>query len=253
MDLGLRGRVALITGSSSGIGRATAEAFGEEGCRVTVTYRRNRAEAQQTAETIVQRGGEGNVEHLDLNDIASIRSAIESTVERWGRVDILVNNAVEWPEGIGPRPIEEGASAESNHLVRVNLEGMLAAIQHVVPAMRANRWGRIVNVSSVAATDGMPGFTWYSAVKAASHGLTRTLAKELGPAGILVNTVLPGATLTNRVKDTFDQRRLDRIAQFLPIRRVPSPSEIGEIIVFLCSQRNTVITGEIIRTSGGRR
>ena len=253
MNLGLEGRVALITGSSRGIGRATALAFGREGARVVVTYRNDRERAEAVAAEIRDAGGEALVVRYDLASDDAIRAAVSETLARWDRIDILVNNAVAW----GSRkpqdalPFEQLPPDEWRPLLRANVEGAFRTIQLVAPAMRARGWGRIVNVSSGIAVDGVPGSGWYGAAKAALHGLTRTLAKELGPDGILVNVVMPGFTLTEGNIERFPAAIREHLAEGSPIRRLLPPEEVAPTIVFLCSTANTAVTGEIIRASGG--
>ena len=254
MDLGLAGRVVVVTGGSSGIGRAAAERFAQEGANVVITYRSDRQKAEAVAATIRSTGREVIVGQLDLANRDSIQKVIDSALSRWDRIDVLVNNAVNWVPVADARtvPFELFPPNEWEPLMRSNIEGPVSAIQAVLPAMRRTRWGRIVNVSSVAAVDGMPKYSWYAAAKAALHGLTHTLARELGPDGILVNVVMPGATLTDRVSRHFSPGALERQAAMLPIRRIPDPEEVATTIVFLSSAANTAITGEVVRVSGGR-
>ena len=253
MDLGLAGRVALVTGSSRGIGRATAVAFGREGARVVVTYRNDRDRAEAVADDVREAGGEAMVVHFDLASDDSIRAAVDATLERWDGIDVLVNNAVAW----GARrpqdapPFEELPPDEWRPLLRANLEGAMRTIQLVAPSMRARGWGRIVNVSSGIAVDGVPRSGWYAPAKAALHGLTRTLAKEYGPDGILVNVVMPGFTLTEGNVERFPAEVREHVAAHSPIRRILPPEEVAPTIVFLCSAANTAVTGEIVRASGG--
>jgi 3-oxoacyl-[acyl-carrier protein] reductase len=253
MDLGLRERVALVTGGSRGIGRAAAVLFGREGARVALTYHADREGAEAVVEEVRRAGGDGLAVALDLASVDSIRGAAGTAVARWGRLDVLVNNAVEW----GQRPpwemplFEDLPPDEWRALLRANTEGAYAAIQAVLPAMRARRWGRIVNVSSGVAVDGVPGAGPYAAAKAALHGLTRTLAKELGPAGVLVNVVMPGLTLTERMAARLPAAVREQRERESPIRRLLPPEEVVPTIVFLCSAANTAVTGEIVRASGG--
>lgn len=253
MDLGLEGRVALITGSSRGIGRATALAFGREGARVVITYRNDRDRAESVAADIRDAGGEALVVHYDLASDDAMRAAVDATLARWERIDILVNNAVAW----GSRkpqdapPFEQLPPDEWRPLLRANLEGAFRTIQLVAPTMRARRWGRIANISSGIAVDGLPRSGWYAPAKAALHGLTRSLARELGPDGILVNVVMPGFTLTEGNLARFPAAVREHLAAGSPIRRLLPPEEVAPTIVFLCSAANTAVTGEIIRASGG--
>jgi 3-oxoacyl-[acyl-carrier protein] reductase len=251
MDLELTGRVAFVTGGSRGIGAATARLLGREGARVALSYCSDRAPAEAVADDIRRHGGEVCVTRLDLHAPESIQNAAAEVISRWGGIDILVNNAVDWVS-IPLGPFEQAPASRWQPLLRANIEGAFVAAQSVVPSMRAGHWGRIVNVSSVAAVDGMPGFAWYGAAKAALHGLTQTLAKELGPDGVLVNTVMVGATLTDRVA-RLPAARLERLRRTLPTRRLPSPDDVAATIVFLSSAANRAITGEIVRSSGGRR
>jgi 3-oxoacyl-[acyl-carrier protein] reductase len=253
MNLGLEGRIVLITGGSRGIGRAAALAFGRERARVAVTYNSDRARAEAVVAELRASDAEGMAVSLSLGDHASIRAAVLAVVERWQRVDALVNNAVEWgPRGPWEAPaFEDDDPAYWQPLLQANTAGHYRAIQCVLPGMRAQGWGRIVNVSSSIAIDGMPGAGHYGAAKAALHGLTRTLAKELGPAGILTNVVMPGLTLTEHVKERIPAEARDEVARAAPIRRLLPPEEVVPTIVFLSSAANTAVTGEVIRASGG--
>jgi 3-oxoacyl-[acyl-carrier protein] reductase len=253
MDLGLQGRIALITGSSRGIGKATARQFAREGAYVAVTYHASAGPAEDLAADIVSGGGHAMAIPMHLEALDSIESAVNTIQSHWGRIDILVNNAFDFASRrISNAPdFDSVPPDEWQGILRTNIEGPLRLTQTVVPLMRRQRWGRIVNVSSVLAEDGLPGAAWYSTAKASLHGLTRTLSKELGPTGILVNAVMPGLTATDRLA-LIPRDRLERIEQNLPIRRVVQPEEVADVIVFLCSSTNAVVTGEILRVSGGR-
>ena len=251
MELGLKDRVALITGSSRGIGRATAELFAREGALVAVTYHNQRERAEAVAAGIRERGGDAMVTPLDISSGNSIRDAVGAAAARWGKIDILVNNAIHsGDKAVAQGLFEEVPERQWRDLLRGNFEGAHLAVQAVLPYMRRQRWGRIVNVSSVVAADGYPGGATYGAAKAALHGMTRTLAKELAPEGILTNVVMPGLTLTEAVRSTMAQA-VEQAAKASPIRHVPSPEEVASIIVFVASAANTTINGEVIRANGG--
>jgi 3-oxoacyl-[acyl-carrier protein] reductase len=243
--------VALITGSSRGIGRATAETFAREGASVAVTYHTQRERAEAAAAAIRERGGEAMVTRLDISSDQSIRDAVDAVAARWDRIDILVNNAVHGSERVVVQgPFEEVPSEQWRDLLRGNFEGAHLAIMAVLPYMRRNRWGRIVNVSSAVAADGYPGGATYGAAKAALHGLTRTLARELAPQGILTNVVMPGLTQTEMVLNSMPQI-IEQTTKVSPIRHVPTPEEVASVIVFVASGANTTINGEVIRANGG--
>jgi 3-oxoacyl-[acyl-carrier protein] reductase len=252
MDLGLHDRVVLVTGSSQGIGRAVAEQFGREGARVAVTYRSNRAAALEVVETIAAGGGDAFACELDLSSPESITTAIAAILARWERIDVLVNNAFEW----GARAVTDALAFEAlpreewQPLLRANLEGTYLVTQAVLPSMKQRQWGRIVNISSTVAVDGLAGSAWYGAAKAALHGLTRTLAKELSALDILINVVMPGPTLTARVERVLPTfTRMRRTAPSL--RQALLPADLAPLVVFLGSPANRAVTGSVVNASGG--
>jgi 3-oxoacyl-[acyl-carrier protein] reductase len=254
MDTELRDRVAFVTGGSSGIGRATAVAFGREGAKVAVSYRSNRPAAEQTAAMVRKAGGESLVVPYDLADNASIHAAVEETVERWGAINVLVNNAVQWTSRGGPEgapPFEEVPPAQWQAMIRTSLEGAYSTIQAVLPSMRQGSWGRIVNISSNLAQDGLPGAGSYAAAKAGLHGLSRTLAWELAPAGILTNVIMPGMTLTERAQKHLPESIREQVASQTPTGRLTTPEEVAATVVFLASAANGHINGEVVRVTGG--
>src|SRR5579885_445544 len=251
MDLGLKDRVALVTGSSRGIGRATAEMLAREGARVAVTYHNLRERGEAVAAGIRERGGDAFALQLDISSDDSIRAAVDAVAARWGAIHILINNAIHGGErAVVQSRFEEVAPQQWRDLLRGNFEGAHVAIGAVLPHMRRAGWGRIVNVSSVVAADGFPGGATYGAAKAALHGLTRTLAKELAPEGILTNVVMPGLTLTEAVRHSMAQA-VEQPAKLSPIRHVPTSEEVASVIVFVASAANTTINGEVIRVNGG--
>jgi NAD(P)-dependent dehydrogenase (short-subunit alcohol dehydrogenase family) len=252
MDLGLQNRVVLVTGSSSGIGRATALAFGREGARVGITYRSHLTQAEETARLVIETGGQAVVIPYDLASEESITQAVETIVQRWGGIDVLVNNAVQWGslEDMGKR-FEEVPASSWRPMLDLSLAGVYHTLQHVVPLMRARGWGRIVNISSNIAEDGLPGTGAYAAAKAGLHGLTRVLAHELGPVGVLSNVVMPGFTLTERNRDLFPQHMQAAVAKQTPTGRLTRPEDVAALIVFLGSAANGHVNGEAIRCTGG--
>lgn len=252
MDLGLQNRVILVTGSSSGIGRATALAFGRESARVGITYRSHVTQAEETARLVIEAGGQAVVVPYDLASEESIAQAVETIVQQWGGIDVLVNNAVQWgsPEDMGKR-FEEVPVSSWRPTLDLSLAGVYHTLQRVVPLMRAQSWGRIVNISSNVAEDGIPGAGAYAAAKAGLHGLTRVLARELGPVGILSNVVMPGFTLTERNRDLFPQPMQAAVAKQTPTGRLTRPEDVAALIVFLGSAANGHVNGEAIRCTGG--
>ncbi len=252
MDLQLKDATVLVTGGSTGIGRATAIAFGAEGARVAVTYHQDKQGAEETRRKILDSGGQALVVHYDLADPDSIRSSVESVGKEWGSLNILINNAA--PMDV-PRlmntPFEDVPLDNWEAMLRPTLEGIVLTIQCALPLMRKSGWGRIVNISSDA-TDGWPGLGPYATAKAGLHGLTRTLAVELGPANILSNVVMPGAVMTEHNQKQIPDEQKEQIRQHTPTRQLITPEDVATAIVFLGSPVNRQIIGEVVRVTGGR-
>jgi len=255
MDLGLRDRVVLVTGASSGIGRATADSFAREGARVAITYHGNEDAARATAGAVEEAGGSAMTMRLALEDPDSIAAGVDEVVARWRRIDVLVAGAVQWPTDRA-----EGGRAEALSLdqwdegLRVNLEGTIATVNAVLPSMRAGGWGRIVLISSGVAEEGLPGPSPYGVAKSGLHGLARQLTWDVGRDGILVNVVAAGFTATERNLEHFPDSVREQVAANTPTRRLSSPDEVASLVTFLGSEANANLTGEIIRegSSTGR-
>jgi len=245
MNLHITNRVALVTGGSQGIGQAIAEQLAAEGARVVLTYHSEKERADAIASKIG-----GRAVRLSLDDPQSSIDAVKATIAAFGSIDILVNNAVMWGRpGVN---VEDMPLDEWQRVFRGNLEGAYAAIQVALPPMRAQKWGRIVNVSSGVALDGVTGQGPYGAAKSALHGLTAIVSREAGADNVLANVVVPGITITERIaKHVTPELHAARAAGY-PIKRLLAPDEVAPTVVFLCSGANTAVTGEIVRASGGR-
>jgi len=251
MDLGLKGQTVFVTGSSSGIGRATAIAFGAEGANVAVTYHANRQGADETAQQVREAGGQALVVHYDLAQPDAIRASIDAIQKEWGSLHVLVNNAVDKVPPPTGQLFEDVPMQRWESALRNNLEGITYTIQCALPLMRKSGWGRIINISSDA-TDGWPGLGPYATAKAGLHGLTRTLAVELGPANILSNVVMPGFILTESNQQRVPAEQQKQIRDHTPTRQLVTPQDVAAAIVFLGSRANKQITGETLRVTGGR-
>ncbi|MFG1703799.1 SDR family NAD(P)-dependent oxidoreductase [Nonomuraea sp. M3C6] len=252
MDLGLAGKVVFVTGGSRGIGRATAVAFAREGARVAFSYHSDKEEAGVTAAAI---GAEALAVRFDLADPESMGSAVAAVRERWGGIDVFVANAVRWPDSLPDpgRRFEDVPRQEWRDLLRPNVEGAIAGLQAVLPAMRGRPDGRIVLVSSDVARHrgpGTPGLGIYGSSKAALAGLANGLIAELG-GDILVNIVTPGFTVTERNLAAMPQRLRDERAAHTPTGRLSTPEDVARAIVFLGSPANGNITGEVLNVTGG--
>lgn len=254
MNTGLAQRTVLVTGSSSGIGRATAIAFGQEGARVAITYHTNRAGAEETAAAVDEAGGEPLIVQYDLNDSESIDAAVQSVVDRWNAIHVLVNNAVPTQYGTSPETemlFEDTPRTAWQGMLRSAVEGAYQTVQTVLPAMRTAEWGRIVTLSSNVVEEGLPDSSAYTVAKAGLHGLTTSLAVDLGDTGILSNVVMPGLTLTEGNVTQIPPEIRDQEANRTPTNRLTTPEDVANVVVFLGSEANTHVNGATIPVTGG--
>jgi len=245
----LQNRTVLVTGGGQGIGRAFAERFSAEGAAVVVADRNGDA-AATAAEKINAGGGRAQAATVDVTDPAAVGRVVGETVDRWGRLDVLVNNAAIFST-ITMKPFDEIELAEWEAVVRVNLTGTFVCCKAVAPVMRRQRFGRIVNISSSTVLMGRAEYAHYVASKAGVVGLTRALARELGADGVTVNAIMPGSTETEVPRETVspDQARAIVGAQSVK-RRITSADVVGAA-VFLASPDADLVTGQTIVVDGG--
>lgn len=250
MELGVDGRTVIVTGASGGLGRHIARGFAAEGADVVLTYHQSRSEAEQVAKEIGERA---LVVRYELADADSARALVEAALGWTGRIDVLVNNAVDWGSAAPSpdRPFEAVPDADWLRVLRANTEGALRLSRAVAPAMRERRWGRLVHISSSIATDGMAGAEYYAAAKAALHGFSRSIAFGLGRDGdILSNVVMPGLTRTE-TNTAITDAVSDQFSALAPIGRLLDAPEVAGPVVYLGSAANTGITGQVIPVTGG--
>lgn len=254
MDMGLRDRVVLVTGGSSGIGRRTALTFAREGAKVAITYRSQEGAAKAVADEIAELGGRAHVVPMSLDDAESIEAAVAGTVEALGGLDVLVANAVDWGDGDfhhRPTRIEDATEEQWLRVLRANLEGNFRLVRQAAPALRNSAGGRVVLLSSDIAERGFIGAWAYGAAKAGLHGLAVNLAPDLGRDGVLVNVVMAGVTLEDGHHRVIPDEALPAIAGKYPAQRLPTTDDLAAAITFLCSPRNGATTGEILHVTGG--
>jgi NAD(P)-dependent dehydrogenase (short-subunit alcohol dehydrogenase family) len=237
MDTGLAGKNVLVTGATSGIGKATAQAFAAEGARVAVTYHVNREAAEEVGDIAVQ---------LDLERPETVETAVAEAVERLGGLDALVVSAVRWPRVTNDR-FEQQPRDEWESLLRANLEGAFAIVRAALPALREAEWARIVLISSGIAEEGHPATWGYAAAKAGLVGLARTLAWDAGRDGVLVNVVSTGFTRTDLNESRFGSEIFDQVGELVPQRRASTAEDVARLVLFLGSAANTSVTGEVVR------
>lgn len=243
----MKGRVALVTGGTSGIGRATAVAFARAGANVVVAGRRE-SEGHETVRLAREAGAEASFFRADVSREADVRALVDHTVQRFGRLDIAFNNAgVELVQ-----PVVESTPEEFRRVLDTNVLGVLLSMKHQIPAMLRAGGGSIVNTSSVAGSVGLPGTAVYGASKAAVNQLTRVAALELARQNIRVNSVSPAAIDT----DMFDRfsgspQNREAIGQMHPVGRIGRAQEVADTVVFLCSDSASFITGQDVKIDGG--
>jgi 3-oxoacyl-[acyl-carrier protein] reductase len=248
MEFGLRTKTVLVTGATGRIGRATAAAFAAEGANVVVAYHSAESTARDVAVEVESHGVKALPLRLDLGDAASIDAAAAEVLAMFGAVDVLVNNAVEWPPFPSPGEVFETVPAvRLRSSLRANLEGPYLLARALVGPMRARGGGRIINVSTGLVDDGLPGSTPYTTPKAGLHGLTRTMSRELAAAGILTNVVMAGFTPGDR---PMPEEIVARARAAAATGRVTEAEEVASLIVYLGSAANGHVTGELIRVDG---
>lgn len=235
-------KLALVTGGSGGIGAAICRALAAQGCHVFVHANRNLAQAEAVAADIAAAGGSATAIAFDVTDREATRAALEALLEQ-GPIQVLVNNA-----GIHEDAVFPGMSGEQwDSVVDVSLNGFFNVTQPLTMPMLRSRWGRIVNISSVAAIAGNRGQVNYAAAKGALHSATKSLALELASRGVTVNAVAPGIIDTAMSEDAFDA---EAIAAMVPMKRAGKPEEVAALVAFLASEPAAYISGQIISING---
>jgi 3-oxoacyl-[acyl-carrier protein] reductase len=238
-------RTAFITGASRGIGRACAAALAGAGARVALASR-NTAALDELAGALRSEGREAFVIAVDMASSESIKEAFHKTAQDFGPVGILVNNAAITKDGLAMRMKKE----DWDSVIATNLTGAFVAIQQVLPAMMRERWGRIINISSVVGEMGNPGQANYVASKAGLIGLTKAIAQEMGSRNITVNAVAPGFIETDMTAD-LSQERKDNMIGHVALKRIGRPDDVAAAVRFLASEEAGYITGHVLDVNGG--
>ncbi len=234
-------KVAIVTGASSGIGRAIAERLAQEGATVVVNYGKSADKAKAVVAGIESKGGKAVAIQADMSKVSDARRLVRETVQRFGRLDILVNNA-----GMATfKPLVETTEQEFDQIFALNAKGPYFAMQEAAKVIEDG--GRIVNISSDGTHMGFAGVTAYLGTKGALEQFTRGLAHELAPKGVTVNTVSPGFTETAMMPDAFRETG----AQMSPLKRLGTPQDIADVVAFIVSDRARWLTGQNIHASGG--
>lgn len=238
-------RIALVTGGSRGIGRAISVALAADGHRVAVNCRSDVEAAKEVVATIEAGGGEALVVASDVTDPAAIDGLFGEVEEAFGPVSVLVNNA-----GIRRDSLSMRMSVDDwRDVLATNLDGAFLCSKRALRAMVRARWGRIVNISSVAGLHGSPGQANYSASKAGLVGLTRTMAREVASRNVTVNAVAPGLVATDLTL-SLTPTRYDEIVTGIPMRRAGAPEEVAAVVRFLCSDEAAYVSGSVVAVDG---
>lgn len=257
MDLGLQGKAAIIGGASRGIGRAVAEGLAREGCRVAICGRDESRLGQAAEEIRSATGGEVLPVRCDMSLAEDIHRFVAAISDAFGRLDVVVNNA----GGPPPGPFESFDDAAWAKALDQNLLSVVRTVREALPHLRASGAGRIINVTSVAVKEPIPGLVLSNAARLGVVGLAKTLSRELGPDGITVNNVCPGLTLTDRMRELYggragaSGRSLDDVlaeeARRIPLGRLGEPEDVAALVIFLASAQARHITGTTIQVDGG--
>ncbi len=242
----LTDKIALVTGASRGIGAAIAKAFAKEGAVVVINYNGSKEKAQAAADEITSSGGKAEIYQCSVSDFDACGDMIKTLIKKYGRIDILVNNAVITRDGLLMKMAEEDFDA----VIDTNLKGAFNTIRHMSRYFLKQKSGKIINISSVSGILGNAGQANYSASKAGVIGLTKSAARELASRGIQVNAIAPGFIATD-MTDAMPEEAKEKMTEMIPLNRIGKPEEIADMAVFLASGKADYITGQVFAVDGG--
>ncbi|MEA2574306.1 MAG: 3-oxoacyl-[acyl-carrier protein] reductase [Chloroflexia bacterium] len=246
VTIDLSGKIALVTGGGRGIGRATALKLGEAGARVAVNYNASEAPAREVADAIVSAGGQADIFKADVSKAAEVDALVGGITKEWGRLDILVNNAGITRDNLMMRMSQD----EWDTVLETNLRSAYFTSRAVLRSMLRNRWGRIINISSVVGLTGNAGQANYAAAKAGLIGFTKSLAKEVGSRNITANAVAPGFIETDITAGLPDTLKADML-KVIPAERYGQPEDVANVVLFLASDLAAYVTGQVVNADGG--
>lgn len=252
MDLGLRDRVAIVTGGSKGLGQAEAEALAAEGAAIVVATAKSVKEAEHVVRGLLDKGGRAVSVQADVSRAEDVQRLVQTAMKTFGRLDILVNNA----GTTGPhlnKPLVDMPEELWDFMLGNHLKSAFLCIKYAAPHMIAQGWGRIINTSSIhGRVGGRPSLGHYGAAKAGVVALTMTAARELGPKGITANVIAPGFIGTETLRGILAPPTLEKLQQQIPLGRIGEPKEVGRVVAFLASEAASYLNGAVLDISGGR-
>lgn len=241
----LKGRVAIVTGGAQGIGKSIATHLAQAGANVVIADVAEEM-AKSTAKEISQKGSEAISMVVDVSNLSSVEEMVKKTLDKFGRIDILINNAGVTRDALVMRMKEE----DWDLVLDINLKGAFNCIKMVSPIMMRQRFGKIVNIASIVGINGNVGQANYSASKGGLIALTKTCAKELATRQINVNAVAPGFIQTS-MTERLSQEVKDRLSSQIPLGKIGNPDDVANAVLFLVSEKSSYITGEVIKVDGG--
>ena len=245
----LEGRVAIVTGGGQALGRAYAHHLAAQGA-VPVIAELDEAAGARVAREIEDGGGTALFVATDVGSAASIGAMAAATLARYGRIDILINNAALFSK-ITMKPFWELPVDEWERAMDVNITGAFHCARAVIPAMQQAQWGRILNIASGTPLLGLPNYLHYITSKSAQFGMSRSMARELGPWNITVNTFIPGVTKTEIERPSVSDEKFKSYVAMQCLKRLSTPDDMAKVVTFLCSDESAWITGQTILADGG--
>jgi NAD(P)-dependent dehydrogenase (short-subunit alcohol dehydrogenase family) len=252
----MEGRVALVTGGASGIGRVTAKVFSREGAKVIVATDTNIQGGEETVRLIKEAGGEATFIKCDVSKAKDVETMVNKTVEIYGSLDYAFNNAGIGPDGkrVPVVPIVDCPEELWDRTISINLTGVFLCMKYEMRQMLKQKYGAIVNCSSTGAFKAVPGFAAYDASKIGLFGLTKAAALECATAGIRVNVICPGPTWRTLLYENLTSAQpemKEKLLDIIPMKRMAEPEEMAEAVIWFCSDAASFVTGQILSVDGG--
>jgi 3-oxoacyl-[acyl-carrier protein] reductase len=243
----LAGKICLVTGASRGIGKAIAAAAASQGAKVAINYCHSEQEAAILADSLQRQGSTAALFQADISSREQVDRMFDEIEARWGKVDLLVNNA-----GISCKALLTDTSEDDWYQVMdINLKGAYLCTKRAIPSMISARYGRIVNIASVWGISGASCESIYAASKGGLIAFTKSIAKEAGPSGVLVNALAPGPVQTDMLNCELDDQEIRDLSMQIPLGRLVTPEEIAKVCIFLLSPQADYINGQVITVDGG--